>query len=92
MISTIGNEPKLTKRQMEEVVKFGNTSYDKGGRDVLKVIMDTFSGLSGLDDQYTSQCTFALGVLEQVRANLQNVVQNATTEIVEEPKTNILTA
>ena len=74
----------------DDVKDLTNKAYDRGGADVLKIVMDTINDIRRNDAKEPYVGLFTLNqsldlfmqILDQVRESLRNVVQETVPQVV----------
>ena len=75
-MSNIINEQKnkLSKAQLNEFIQRFNESYDRGGADALKFIIETAKQIAVDNPNFAAYSAFTLHVVEAVRQRLAEAV------------------
>jgi hypothetical protein len=68
---------------VKEVMERTNEAYDRGGADVLKVILDTLDTLAA-KKELEKEILFCRYIVEAVRQQLQEAVENQKHDVIPE--------
>lgn len=90
-IQMVGDKnERLTTRQQAEIVERCNEAYDKGGADVLKIVLDTSTNLLAENPNFASYHQYVQVLVEGIRAQLQDAVAEAQDKKEEEMPTPVI--
>lgn len=70
----------FTEAQQEEIVKLCNQAYDRGGADVLKLVLDTAANLAKETPELAPYNRFTQVLVEGIRAQLRDTVSDAAIQ------------
>jgi hypothetical protein len=76
---------RLTEAQQKEIVERCNESYDKGGADLLRILVDTTNKLAKDMPSFQEHAAFTLYVIEAVRGALKETVDKQIHDEIKEP-------
>ena len=74
MIKTIQDPNRFTQEQQKEILKLANDAYDRGGADVLKIVLSTANELADGLEELKPYARFVTVLVEAIRQQLSEVV------------------
>jgi hypothetical protein len=74
---------KLSEAQQKEIIGRLNDAYDRGGADVLKIVVETVKQIAIDTPEYSEFTAFTLYVVEAIRQKLSEVVNEQHDQIPE---------
>lgn len=66
----------FSEEQQKEVVRLCNEAYDRGGADVLKIVLDTAANLATETPELAPYNRFTQVLVEGIRAQLRDTVSD----------------
>jgi len=76
------NQNKLTEAQQKEIVERCNEAYDKGGSDVLKIVIDTAKQIAVDNPMFSDHVAFTLYVVEGIRESLKKRIDEQIHDVI----------
>ena len=78
-------EKDKQKLLQKEIIELVNEAYDRGGADILKIIIDATKNIAKENPKYSEHAAFTLYVIEGVRQTLEETVSNEKHDTIPEP-------
>ena len=91
MAIILGKETKLTEAQQKEIIERCSEAYDKGGSDVLALLIETVKQIAEDQPDLKSYCGFTIHVIEAVRQRLKEAVDDQVHDQIPQ-ESKIITA